>query len=160
VQTKVCCTCRHPLPVEEFYPRPDSRDGLQSRCKPCALASARASERRNRARTRARSAARRALLLQRTPEWCREGTQGHDDIIDVYELADLLTIVTGFKFVVDHKIPLAKGGMHQPDNLTPLRDDLNASKRDRLNWTPPSPVFEKVTDLTETECPSCLLSTE
>ena len=74
-------------------------------------------------------------------------------IEDVYVLAHLLTIITGYQFVVDHKIPLAKGGQHRPDNLQPLRGDQNTAKRDRLDWTPPNPVFEKVTDLTETELP-------
>ena len=60
-------------------------------------------------------------------------------------LADLLTIITGFRFVVDHKIPLAKGGQHRPDNLTPLKDAHNTQKRDRLDWTPPEPVFNRVT---------------
>jgi len=142
---KQCVTCDDLKPVGEFYPRPDSRDRLQSRCKACTKVSRRESERRNMNTTvRIRCARRRASKLAQTPEWCRTD-EAAEAIRNIYSLADTLSEITGYKFVVDHVVPLAKGGEHRPDNLQPLRQDHNAAKRDRLDWVAPPPVFRKVT---------------
>ena len=39
IKTKVCSKCGRELPLSEFYKKLDSKDGLQSRCKECAIKS-------------------------------------------------------------------------------------------------------------------------
>ena len=41
-----------------------------------------------------------------------------------------------FDVVVDHKIPLCKGGTHSPDNLQIIYARENAEKGSRLDYTP------------------------
>jgi hypothetical protein len=45
-----------------------------------------------------------------------------------------------FDVVVDHKIPLARGGSHSPDNLQIIYAKENARKGTRLDYVP-SVVF-------------------
>ena len=35
VKAKVCTCCREILPVDQFHKHPETRSGLQSRCKAC-----------------------------------------------------------------------------------------------------------------------------
>ena len=137
---KSCNSCGAEKPADEFYRRSDTPDGRDYRCKACTRISRRATERRRKHVVTARSARRRATQSGLTPEWCRKG-EAADAIADVYMLAELLTEITGFRFTVDHIIPLAKGGEHRPDNLSPLRAEDNSAKRDRLDWSPKGPVF-------------------
>lgn len=41
-------------------------------------------------------------------------------------------------FAVDHIIPLAKGGMHEPSNLQVIPSVVNIRKKDKLNYKMPS----------------------
>ena len=70
-------------------------------------------------------ARRRATKREQTPELTPEEQQ---HIQDIYWLAKDLRAVTGEEYHVDHIIPLAKGGLHHPDNLQVLPADLNLKK--------------------------------
>jgi 5-methylcytosine-specific restriction endonuclease McrA len=54
------------------------------------------------------------------------------DIIEVYKLAQKLTIETGIKHEVDHIFPVSRGGLHHPDNLQVLTKHENASKGNKI----------------------------
>ena len=83
----------------------------------------------------AKNAKRRASKLQRTPCWLTE-----DDLFmikEAYALAKLRETATGFKWHVDHIVPLQSGvvsGMHVPTNLQVIPGALNCSKQNNWNW--------------------------
>lgn len=52
--------------------------------------------------------------------------------------------MTGYKWELDHMVPLNKGGMHKYDNMQVIPRKLNRIKSDRLIYTRP---FEWVVDL-------------
>lgn len=62
-----------------------------------------------------------------------------NDIVHIYIHAQELR-KQGFEVVVDHIIPLAKGGAHSPENLQIIYTKENAEKGVRLDYTP-SKVF-------------------
>jgi 5-methylcytosine-specific restriction endonuclease McrA len=51
-----------------------------------------------------------------------------DRIYKIYAECQFLTEVTGIKHHVDHIMPLAKGGLHHPDNLQILTAEENLKK--------------------------------
>jgi len=53
-------------------------------------------------------------------------------IAAVYSLASRLTARFGRPYHVDHLVPLAKGGLHQEDNLVAMRGDYNLAKKDKI----------------------------
>ena len=55
------------------------------------------------------------------------------DVIALYAKARALTELTGVPYHVDHKKPLAKGGLHHPDNLQVLRGVDNQRKGAKWN---------------------------
>jgi len=77
----------------------------------------------------ARNAKRRARKLSQTPElnefeeFC---------IQEIYLQAQELTLLTGITMHVDHKEPLAKGGLHHPDNLRVLTAKENLEKGTKI----------------------------
>ena len=81
----------------------------------------------------AAQAKRRASKLQATPPWLNGPQKAH--ILRTYELAKLMTEVTGQEYHVDHILPL-KGenvcGLHVPWNLQVLRGDLNRKKSNSM----------------------------
>jgi hypothetical protein len=84
---------------------------------------------------------RRADKLQRTPKWLTK-----DDlwlIKEAYELAALRTKHFGFKWHVDHIIPL-KGktvsGLHVPNNLQVIEGILNIMKNNKFEGDMPCPL--------------------
>lgn len=60
--------------------------------------------------------------------------RNHDKIREIYSEAARNTKETGKKWVVDHIIPLAKGGWHHEGNLQAMPDWFNARKKDQLHW--------------------------
>jgi hypothetical protein len=50
----------------------------------------------------------------------------------IYKLRALLSRQTGIEFHVDHHIPLAKGGLHHPDNLWVITAEENLRKHVKL----------------------------
>lgn len=53
-KTKVCSKCGRELPQSEFYKKSDSKDGLQSRCKECAIKSSSEYAKKSREKKKAR----------------------------------------------------------------------------------------------------------
>jgi len=53
-------------------------------------------------------------------------------IIEIYRQRDLLTKLTGVQYHVDHKLALANGGKHHPDNLQVLPAVENMRKGARI----------------------------
>jgi 5-methylcytosine-specific restriction endonuclease McrA len=51
-----------------------------------------------------------------------------------YLLAEELTKRTGKKYVVDHKFPISKGGLHHQDNLQVITADENLRKFTKLDY--------------------------
>jgi hypothetical protein len=80
-------------------------------------------------KVRATNAKRRAMKLDQTPELTSEEKQRVDNL---YWLAKDLQAVSGEEYHVDHIIPLAKGGLHHPDNLQVLPAYINLSKGDKI----------------------------
>ena len=75
----------------------------------------------------ARAAKRRALKLKQIPP----GTD-LKEVAKFYELAQMLSIVLGYKMHVDHYIPLSKGGLHCPENLRIIPALENLAKGDKM----------------------------
>jgi hypothetical protein len=71
------------------------------------------------------NAARRARVRDLTPELTKEEQERIDYL---YWLAKDLRATTGETYHVDHIQPLAKGGLHHPDNLQVLPADINLKK--------------------------------
>lgn len=72
-------------------------------------------------------AKRRALQKSSVPNWANQ------KVIKVYYwMARELTKILGIKYSVDHRIPLAKGGLHSQENLQVMTLSENSAKRDRL----------------------------
>jgi hypothetical protein len=80
-------------------------------------------------KVRAANAKRRAMKLDQTPKLTSDEKQLVDDL---YWLAKDLQAVSGEEYHVDHIIPLAKGGLHHPDNLQVLPAYINLSKSDKI----------------------------
>jgi hypothetical protein len=87
-------------------------------------------------RIQAADAKRRASRLQRTPAWLTE-----DDLWmleQTYELAALRTKMFGFKWHVDHVIPLQGAlvsGLHVPHNMQVIPAAENLSKSNKFATT-------------------------
>lgn len=82
-------------------------------------------QRRNPDKVSEISARKRCRKLEQTPDLTPEEKQR---IHDMYWLARDLRAVSGQEYHVDHIRPLAKGGLHHPDNLQILPADINMSK--------------------------------
>lgn len=59
---------------------------------------------------------------------CKLEKEDRDRIEKLYQLADLLTRITGAAYHVDHIKALSRGGQHHPDNMVVMRADYNLSK--------------------------------
>ncbi len=75
----------------------------------------------------ARNALYRARKMAATPESADLAC-----ILQFYESAQFLTIMTGENWCVDHKIPLSRGGKHEPNNLQVISVEENLKKGARL----------------------------
>jgi hypothetical protein len=95
---------------------------------------------------RARAQLHRAEKLQRVPAWLTEAD--HARMSEVFEDAELFSNAFGVKFHVDHDLPL-KGrtvtGLHAPSNLRIVPAAHNLAKGNRTDYSPPPPVFKRVT---------------
>lgn len=84
---------------------------------------------RNRARFRATQAKRRARKKNASvPLTVEEQAR----ILGIYAEARAMTELSGEPYHVDHIIPLAKGGLHHPDNLQVLRGITNLRKGTKI----------------------------
>lgn len=71
------------------------------------------------------NAVRRARKLSLTPIL---STEERASILAIYAKSRALTELSGEPYQVDHIEPLAKGGLHHPDNLQILRRSDNCKK--------------------------------
>ena len=81
------------------------------------------------AKNAARSRARYARQLKATPAWSDQAA-----IDDIYQIAWLLTQMTGVPHEVDHILPLKSSwvcGLHVPENLQVLTKSENSRKKNR-----------------------------
>ncbi len=65
----------------------------------------------------------------------------------VYSESRSLTDLTSIKHVVDHIIPVIKGGPHHEDNLQPMPKGMNSSKHGNPFWLAPSPAYKDWRDV-------------
>ena len=72
-----------------------------------------------------RQALRRARLRGQSPPL---NLQEQSTIISLYHFAKFWSEITGIPYEIDHIKPIAKGGLHHPDNLQILSKDDNRQK--------------------------------
>lgn len=131
---KICRTCGKSLPLTSF-PKTDGRY-FRAHCKPCHRARHQAYVREWRKKNAAKNcessaayrARRRSQTIPLTPEQKAQ-------IVEVYERARRLTLLTGVEHHVDHIQPLAHElccGLHVPWNLQVLPRELNRAKSNKL----------------------------
>jgi len=95
-----------------------------------ARAKTRAWTKANPAKSNAATARRRATKLQATPAWTNKFF-----VDEIYDLAQRRTKATGFKWVVDHTVPLKSKkvcGLHWELNLAVIPEAENGSKGNRV----------------------------
>jgi hypothetical protein len=101
----------------------------------------------NPARVAANSARRKTRIRRATPGWYGEFDRFVE--IEAYRLARLRAAVTGFKWHVDHMIPVVGRrvcGLHVWQNLQVIPWLLNVMKGNRLRWCDPGEWFETIRD--------------
>lgn len=94
-------------------------------CKKWALA--------NKDMVNARAAKRRAAKLQALPRWLTKVQ--HEEIKELYEIAEMFKLYTGEEYHVDHIVPLQGEnvcGLHVPWNLQVIPAKENLSKSNKL----------------------------
>jgi hypothetical protein len=87
---------------------------------------------RNPDRVRAKGSRRRAAKLNAQPNWLTE--EQKEQILSVYAHARDCELVSGYKYHVDHIVPLQGKnicGLHVPWNLQVLPSDVNLSKSNK-----------------------------
>lgn len=67
-ETKVCASCRHPQPLDDYNHSSLTHDGKQAYCRACRNAYMRDWKKRNREKTREWTRQYRASLRERKPE--------------------------------------------------------------------------------------------
>lgn len=158
---KTCPSCKQTKPRTLDCWSKDSgrRDGLDAYCRTCRRAYQR-SRKRDRAayfrdyarrypeKVAAKSAMRNARRRAATPAWVDACPVARAWIEDFYLLRDdmneMMRLTGHDKLEVDHVIPLARGGTHEPGNLALLNKRHNLAKSARLDWRQPKNCFESV----------------
>jgi hypothetical protein len=153
-----CCECGEAKPLFDFHKK---FDGHVHRCKPCAVKKSREWYFANKDRKRAYDAKRRAEkghLYRAASKRFRENNPGKKNadtqsrramllgaraawgdkflIAEIYDLAALRTKLTGFKWHVDHIIPLHNKlvcGLHVEGNLQVIPWIDNVKKHNRFS---------------------------
>ena len=54
----------------------------------------------------------------------------------IYRLRSAISRATGVEYHVDHRVPISKGGLHEPSNLWVIPAAENLRKSARLDWNP------------------------
>ena len=160
---KTCTKCGEAKPLEEFRPHKNTKDRLTTHCKDCLYAAIKAWRQKNkekmedydtlyrgenrelirlhakrwreknRGKKNAESAKRHADKMQRTPVWL--SAEDKTRIKCYYQLAQMRNQESGFKWHVDHKVPLRGSkvcGLHVPWNLQVIPAAENLSKNNRF----------------------------
>jgi hypothetical protein len=160
---KICSKCKKEFKAtyEFFVADKRASDGLQSNCRDCGRKVSRRYYRNNKETCKQRTlkwqkdnkercnkkgmrwkkknpdklaikeARRRARKRSQCPSLTDDEKQ---QIIDIYKNSKEL----GSNWQVDHIMPLAKGGLHHPDNLQIVLKEYNQKKGVLLNFRPPS----------------------
>ena len=124
-EVKPCCRCREVKPLEQFPKDRRKKDGRSSRCKECAKVPRTPERHRELMERSVRSSSARLGV----------GTEICDVAVrDVRRLLSQPCRMCGYRrgIVLDHVIPLVRGGRHSVGNLQPLCHGCNASKGGRL----------------------------
>lgn len=154
---KPCSTCGRSKPLDAFHKQKDGVGGRRAQCIACR----REAHRANPEPTRERVARNRA----RNPNYMREWREANPDLVLETHIRRRLRLTGqtmghtpeymaqvagelraqpcsycgGPGGEVDHIVPLARGGLHHPQNLAAACRSCNASKNDRLpsEWDGP-----------------------
>ena len=135
VTEKECTICKTLKPLDEYGNHPLGKYGKKPECKPCEVVRKRQWQIDNPDAAAANRATRRA----REKDAYVKLTEEEDaQVRELYAERDRLTQETGIQHHVDHIKPLAKGGIHHPDNLQVLTATENLKKSDKwpLEETP------------------------
>lgn len=140
---KTCTCCGEEKDLAAFPWSDKAKGKLHSWCKACRVAYQRRWEKNPHAKAQraeyerkrgpkvaARLSMRRAQMVKATPPWLSDAQK--EQIRAIYVHAADCALVSGYRYEVDHIIPLhADGicGLHVPWNLQVLPHDLNAKKR-------------------------------
>lgn len=125
--TKTCSYCGETRPLEDFhhYGHHLQRVGRWCRCCYWSLQGCRLAQRR------CYSALRRAAIRRATPPWANR-----DEIAKIYQLAAMLSRITGQPHHVEHVVPLihpAVSGLHCASNLRIVPAIENLKKGNRFS---------------------------
>lgn len=147
--TKTCYICKHTLDKSMFPVLKARKDGLDGRCKSCAAAYKQAWAEKNRDRTKAakdrwkqnhrdkhleQSKNNKMIRAKRIPKWVDADERWL--INEAYSLARLRSKLFGFKWHVDHIIPLRNKnvcGLHTIMNLQVIPANDNLCKSNKFN---------------------------
>lgn len=149
---KTCTTCKHEKPLTDFYKHPNMAQGRMSKCKKCKISytSQYATENRDKRREwndrwveknpEANAECKRNWNSQ-NPETRRHHdairrtrkklayVPGHEaELKALYALVPTIERLLGETCHVDHIIPLACGGTHEPTNLQIIPARINLAK--------------------------------
>jgi hypothetical protein len=146
---KKCSSCKKILDLFMFPVMKKNKDGLDYRCKPCAAEYKQKWAENNRDRTKAakdrwkqnhrdkhleQSKNNKMIRAKRVPKWI--DAEERWLINEAYSLARLRTKLFGFKWHVDHIIPLRNKnvcGLHTIMNLQVIPANDNLCKSNKFN---------------------------
>ena len=149
---KLCFKCEKILPKVDFHRHSGMSAGILNKCKYCvatAVSQWRAAGNRDSAKESRkytekypakRAAQKRKIHVKRELAMQTQWTE-FDNLFfeEIYDLAKLREKATGFKWHVDHIIPLQNKnvcGLHVPENLQCIPAKLNLIKGNSFNGTP------------------------
>ena len=148
---KFCNTCSVIKTTDNFVKNAQGKDGFYSRCRSCCADRSRVERnkpenkvklkeaaakytRDNRAAANVKSANRRAMRNKATPPWAADEFEVFF-LQEIYKLSSLRESATGFKWHVDHIIPLLNPevcGLHCSSNLQLIPAFQNLSKGNKF----------------------------
>lgn len=141
VKEKTCQHCKKVFSASEFHGDSNRKSGLSNKCKSCSsilnkeyrkdnadlLERERLSRKNNKARFAGYKAKRRSKLESGT-----NTLQDWEWEVICYLAGDKCVSCGSEKITLDHIIPVSEGGNHTVDNVQPLCQSCNSSKRTKV----------------------------